>query len=149
MTLVTVKAFWDHNNFIWILRLSQNDILVYFDGAYALRFYCILRDRWKILRGRFSPLKTPLKNIACISLSREGRHLRGVWHYTAFLTKFYTVRLLLLPKLLTKQNSKSSREWKNFRSFWPSKTLNTGLRPVCCLCRHASNDRKEYVNVDF
>jgi len=36
-------------------------VLVYFGGGYALRFCCILRDRWKDLRDCFSPSKRPKK----------------------------------------------------------------------------------------
>jgi len=38
---------------------------VYFGGCYAVRFYCILRDRWKNLRDRFGPLNTLKTLLKC------------------------------------------------------------------------------------
>jgi len=52
---------WDilryRNYLIRILWWSWNKVLMYFGGGYAERFYCILRNSWKNLRGRFGPSK--------------------------------------------------------------------------------------------
>ena len=63
---------------------SWSELLVYFGGGYTVRFHCILRDRWKMLRVRFGPSKHLKKYVMkllllhwnfCIAIKKCGIYL--------------------------------------------------------------------------